>query len=277
MSSTKPILGPILGPILRAHEDFVGGSPDVIKALFANGEQGSYYNIQDTSTMFQDAAGTTPAVVGQVVGLVQDQSGNGNHATQNTTASKPILRQNASGHYYLEFDGFDDFLTTAATLNLAATDKLTIFAGLRKLSDAAAGFVAGNAVASTGSVGDFSLYSPLLSDGHAFRIRGSGLNSSASFSNAAAPDTAVLTVDIDMARADGFQGRGRRNQSAFVDGGAGAGNGAFRDATLYVGRRGTGTLPFSGHLYALVIRGATTAVETITAVENEINSYTEAF
>lgn len=47
----------------------------VMKKLFANGEQGFWYDPNDLSTMFQDAAGTIPvAAVGQPVGLVLDKS-----------------------------------------------------------------------------------------------------------------------------------------------------------------------------------------------------------
>ena len=47
----------------------------VMKKLFANGEQGFWYDPSDMGTMFQDAAGTTPVTgVGQPVGLVLDKS-----------------------------------------------------------------------------------------------------------------------------------------------------------------------------------------------------------
>lgn len=47
----------------------------VMKKLFANGEQGFWYDPSDMGTMFQDAAGTVPVTaVGQAVGLVLDKS-----------------------------------------------------------------------------------------------------------------------------------------------------------------------------------------------------------
>lgn len=47
----------------------------VMKKLFANGEQGFWYDPSDMGTMFQDAAGTTPVTaVGQPVGLLLDKS-----------------------------------------------------------------------------------------------------------------------------------------------------------------------------------------------------------
>lgn len=89
----------------------------LIKSLFANGEQGFAYDPNDLTTMFQDAAGTVPVTgAGQPVGLILDKSGRGNHARQTTSASRPILQLDAAtGAYYLAFDGADDFLSALKT------------------------------------------------------------------------------------------------------------------------------------------------------------------
>ena len=61
-------------------------------SLFSSGEQGVWYDPSDFSTLFQDAAGTTPVTaVEQPVGLILDKSGRGNHAMQTTTTSRPVL------------------------------------------------------------------------------------------------------------------------------------------------------------------------------------------
>lgn len=61
-------------------------------SLFAAGEQGVWYDPSDLTTMFQDSAGTTPVTaVEQPVGRILDKSGRGNHATQSTTAARPVL------------------------------------------------------------------------------------------------------------------------------------------------------------------------------------------
>ena len=53
---------------------------------------GAWFDPSDMSTMYQDAAGTTPVTaVEQPVGLILDKSGNGYHATQSVTASRPVL------------------------------------------------------------------------------------------------------------------------------------------------------------------------------------------
>ena len=69
-------------------------SETAMKKLFANGEQGFFYDPSDLSTMFQDAAGTVPVTAaGQPVGLMLDKSGRNNHARQTTSASCPIFEQ----------------------------------------------------------------------------------------------------------------------------------------------------------------------------------------
>ena len=53
---------------------------------------GCWLDPDDMSTMFQDAAGTTPVTaMEQPVGKWLDKSGNGNHATQSVTASRPVI------------------------------------------------------------------------------------------------------------------------------------------------------------------------------------------
>ena len=47
----------------------------LIRNLFSNSEQGFAYDINDLSTLFQDAAGTMPVTgAGQAVGLILDKS-----------------------------------------------------------------------------------------------------------------------------------------------------------------------------------------------------------
>ena len=88
-------------------------NPDAaIKALFASGEQGAWYDPSDLSTMFQDSAGTTPVTAaGQPVGKILDKSGRGNHASQATAAARPILQTDGT-YWWLRGDGVDDMVQT---------------------------------------------------------------------------------------------------------------------------------------------------------------------
>lgn len=83
-------------------------------SLFANNEQGVWYDPSDLTTLFQDHLGTIPAAFGQPVGLMLDKSGRGNHANQPTVTARPTLMQDAGGRAYLQFDGVDDTMTIPA-------------------------------------------------------------------------------------------------------------------------------------------------------------------
>lgn len=83
----KPMVSAIAIAIIRARSALF--SP---LSYFTAGEQGVWYDPSDLSTLFQDAAGTTPVTAaGQPVGLMLDKSGNGNHASQHTASKRPVL------------------------------------------------------------------------------------------------------------------------------------------------------------------------------------------
>jgi hypothetical protein len=81
------------------------------------GQLGGWWDPSDLTKMFQEAAGSTPAVVGQPVGLVKDKSGNGYDLSQSTSSKRPVLQQSGS-LYYLQFDGIDDALTLSTGRDL---------------------------------------------------------------------------------------------------------------------------------------------------------------
>ena len=81
-----------------------------IASLFSASQAGAWYDPSDITTLYQDAAGTTPATAdGDPVGRMLDKSGNGNHATQTVSGSRPVYRTDGTLHW-LEFDGVDDLL-----------------------------------------------------------------------------------------------------------------------------------------------------------------------
>lgn len=81
---------------------------------FGAGEQGVFFipqpRVGGAQVLFQDSAGTIPVTAdGDPVGLMLDLSGNGNHASQSTTASKPTYHTDG-GRGWLHFDGVDDYM-----------------------------------------------------------------------------------------------------------------------------------------------------------------------
>lgn len=71
----------------------------------------AWYDPSDLSTMFQDAAMTTPVSAnGEPVGALLDRSGNDNHLVQPIAAARPTYTTDGTQHW-LHFDGIDDALT----------------------------------------------------------------------------------------------------------------------------------------------------------------------
>ena len=70
-----------------------------------------WLDANDASTLFQDAAKTTAAGDGDVVGAWADKSGQGNDATQATTAQKPTLQDGIiNGRSIVRGDATDDVM-----------------------------------------------------------------------------------------------------------------------------------------------------------------------
>jgi hypothetical protein len=67
-------------------------------SMFDNGEDGAWYDPSDLSTVWQDDAGTIPAVAGSFVSRIDDKSGNGRHCTQMTGCT---LVQGYGGRHFI--------------------------------------------------------------------------------------------------------------------------------------------------------------------------------
>lgn len=234
---------------------------DPVAKLFANGEQGAWYDISDLSTLFQED-GTTPAAVGEEVGKVLDKSGNGNHLVQTTATLCPRL-QVENGRYYLDFDGGDGLATTS-TVDFTGTDSMTVCAGVRKdvLDTGVVAELSGNV---TGNDGSFRLASISTASGqYRYQSTGDGAVRAANASPFGV-GTNVLTGISDISdpvatiRVDGTQ------EATVVDS-QGAGN--YGNYTLNVGARSAASALFlDGRIYNLVVRGATCTDGELAALE----------
>ena len=120
---------PLVGGIAVSHTGVIYVSQSFVQPftpadLFKLGEQGAWYDPSDLTTMFQDRAGTTPVTAdGQTVGKILDKSGRGNHAVAPTDAARPLYKTDGTYHW-LQFDGVDDSLSTAA-IDFTATNKVS--------------------------------------------------------------------------------------------------------------------------------------------------------
>lgn len=88
------------------------GSFEIVPSLlrlFAEGQQGLWYESKP-EYLYQDAAGTTAVTAGgDPVGNNDDRSPNDNDATQSVSAARPLYQTDGSLHW-LAFDGVDDRL-----------------------------------------------------------------------------------------------------------------------------------------------------------------------
>lgn len=229
------------------------------------------------SLTFTPIAGSlTLTVVGSVT-FVQLEIGATATAYQTVTTQYNITEAGVPSVSYLAFDGVDDGMVTSA-INFSATNKMTVFVGLRKLSDATQGVVAELTQFVGSFAGSFTVFAPATGTAanYGWRCRGNGtvpiVNSPTTF---AAPDTAVFTGigdisgDIATLRIDGVQ--------VATDTTTDQGTGNFANDILYIGRRGGASLPFNGNLYSLIVRGAQSTDSQITSTETWVNGKTGAF
>ena len=161
--------------------------------------------------------------------------------------------------YYLLFDGVDDYLSTGS-IDFTGTDKMTVFAGVSKLSDAENGIVVELSANRSANAGAISLHAPGGggNNQYLFASRGTvdGAFAVVSPRTYPTPQTAVLT---GIGNISGDQSLLRVNGStAAIAGAIDQGSGNYGNFPLYIGRRNGASLPFSGNLYGLIVRGAQT-------------------
>ena len=234
----------------------VANSTDGPSVLFDSGQPGVWYDISDMSTLFQDAAGTIPVTAtGQPVGLVLDKSGRGNHATQTTSTARPVLGQDGNGKRCLVFDGVDDWLSTAAPVDLSSPSALSVFASVRQTSDSTGIILesGSNAWAITSNPGTWFMSSRTGANPDG-RESGAGGTSrlAAAIVTAATPVTLARSM---LASIPGGYVTARAAGYSDITTSGSMGLGGFAARKLFVGmRNGTG-LQFSGNLYGVVVTG----------------------
>lgn len=237
-------------------------------SLFRNDESGIWLDPSDLSTLYQERTGaTTPATIGDPVGTVLDKSGNDNHATAPSDAARPTLQQTAEGFYYLSFDGVDDALVTPTIT--PGTDKVQVFAGLRKLSDVAAGVVLETSATHNSNNGSILVTAPeSLGGGGDFRFKSRGTTSVQNRRISLAPVTHVLSGISDIsASLNRFRIDGVLNG----DETGSQGTGGFLAYPAYIGSRAGTSLFFNGHIYGLIARfGPNLDTQTIERVEKYV-------
>ncbi|MEI7621254.1 MAG: DUF2341 domain-containing protein [Candidatus Moraniibacteriota bacterium] len=177
-------------------------------------------------------------------------------ATYGTSATAGMPDYDTVGFpKYLKFDGSDDALQTNS-IDFSSTDKMTVWAGVRKLSDYNGTTIyaeLGNASVNNGT---FLIGDVFNATGHLFVAASKGTNEFGAYSYplgyTPAPITKALmgsgdiTSDIVRLRVNGTQvGETLTDQ--------GAGN--YGNYPLYIGARAGTSFYFTGNLYSMIVRG----------------------
>jgi len=173
---------------------------------------------------------------------------------------------------YLRFDGIDDSMYTPANLNLSGTDKVAVFAGVRKLSDAAAGMVSELSANYNNNAGTFTFAASsngmTTTNQYASSSRGSASANSNQYGISAAapaPVTNVVTNQFDIANDLSAIRLNGAASGTNATGDQGSGN--YGTYPLFIGARNNSSLWFNGHLYSLAVVGSAVSAGNISATE----------
>ena len=168
---------------------------------------------------------------------------------------------------YLRFDGVDDSMYTPASINFSGTDKMSVFAGVRKLSDAAGAILAELSASAGANNGAFYIAAPTAAlPDFGFLSRGTAAQL-VTASPYAAPVTVVATGIGDIA---GAVSAIRVNGSQVGINTTSQGTGNYGTYPLYIGSRNNTSARFNGHLYSLIIAGTQLQSGSITATEQYV-------
>ena len=149
---------------------------------------------------------------------------------------------------------------------------MTVVAGVRKLSGSLG--VLAELGTTSANTRIFAIY---LADGGADNLTFFTKSTSPAASVASVlppPKTATVSgigdinARISILRTNGLQ---------VMQNNADQGTGNYGNYPLYIGRRGGTALPFNGHLYSLVVRGAASTDSQIAATEKWTNQKTKAY
>lgn len=204
----------------------------------------------------------------------QLETGSTATAYQRVTDQWNVTQAGVPSVAYIAFDGTDDFMLTGTIT--PGTDKAQVFAGVRKLSDAASGVLVESSINYGVNSGSFIALAPDTTlSGYRFGSSGSILVLNANTTGFAAPITSVLTGLGDIS---GDRATLRVNGTQVAQNTADQGTGNYLAYPLYIGRRAGTSLSFNGRIYQMLVRfGANLTSNDLAAAEVFTNQKTGAY
>jgi hypothetical protein len=198
----------------------------------------------------------------------QDELGSTATDYQKVTSTYDVTEAGQADNYHLVFDGVDDSMVTPS-IDFTGTDEMSVFAGVRKLSNTI-GILSEFGVRPV--AGSWTIHANIVTGASSYDFTSQGTTSrSATASVADAPITNVVTGLGDIS---GDLATLRINGAQAAQSTADQGTGNYGNYPLYIGRRGGTSLPFNGHLYQLLVRGALTEGNLLNQTETYVASKT---
>lgn len=198
----------------------------------------------------------------------------------------PYQRVNTATDYnttgflpYLKFDGVDDSLSTNS-ISFTSTDKMSVFAGVRKLSDAAGTILFELSATSNSNNGTFAVTAPASpASNYGFALRGDSVTIGRNATTYSSPITNTLTAQYDIGGSDYLTEIGVRVNGVVptLSGSGSSGAGNFGNYPLYIGRRNNASLPFNGQMYSMIIVGKAVTAGELSSTETYVNQKTGAY
>lgn len=195
-------------------------------------------------------------------------------AVQTISTARPVL-QNDGTNYYLSFDGVDDIMFTG-NIDLSGTDAISVFSGLRKISDTNFGMLVELSRTVSASNGSFFITMPQTAGVGDSRFNPKGTVAAvASCVPGSAPVSLVYTALADIS--DDLATI-RLNGSQVAQSTSDQGTGNFGSWPLFIGGRGSATnFYYNGRLYSLIVLGRAATGTEITDTEAWVNGKTGAY
>lgn len=244
-----PGAGGFIGPIIS--------TPGTYKTILTAGANGSI-------AIVAPFANTTA-----VVDSISVKAIPGAHSGMTGLNNRPILRYNATtSSYYLEVDGTDDWMLTPV-MSFTNTDKVSIFAGTRKLNDLESVLVE-LGVNVDSENGSFAVLTGGTTQKYRMASRGTSTSTATITDTAYNAPLSSVTYAVGDIAAD--VSSISINNSVATTSASDQGTGSYGNYQLYLFRRNATNLYFSGHFYGMILVGRLCTVSEQSSVKNLLST-----
>ena len=181
---------------------------------------------------------------------------------------------------YIKPNGSSQFMVTNS-INFSATNKMTVWAGVRKLSDAASAMFLELGPNTSSNNGSFFIGAPVSASSPSYEIdiKGTAENQ-LRYTTFTSPVTGVLALSATTAAVNAAASQTLRVNTSVMSGtnvASANSTGNFGNYPLYLFARAGSSLWFGGRMYSMIVRGAASDATQISQTETYVNSKTKAW